>query len=75
MNDKGRPRLKAVAAASGIHPGTIRKYADLGLIDAKRDHNNNWLFTPQSAAQAVAVRAQRAAASVPRPLAHRRSND
>ena len=54
-------RLKAVSSESDTTPPVVRLYAELGLIDAERDSNGNWLFGEKAPEQVRRVKAERMA--------------
>jgi DNA-binding transcriptional MerR regulator len=54
-------RLKAVAAESDTCAPVVRSYAELGLIEARRDSNGNWLFSADAPEQVRRVKAERMA--------------
>jgi len=54
-------RLKAVAGESDTTPQVVRLYAELGLIDAERDSNGNWIFGEKAPEQVRRVKAERMA--------------
>jgi len=52
-------RLRAVCTGSDTSAPIVRLYAELGLIDAQRDSNGNWLFSEEAPAQVRRVKAER----------------
>lgn len=52
-------RIKAVSVLSEAAAITVRRYAEMGLIDAHRDSNGNWVFGPEAVQQVRAVKARR----------------
>ncbi len=54
-------RLKAVSGESDTTPPVVRLYAELGLIDAERDSNGNWVFGEKAPEQVRLVKAERMA--------------
>jgi hypothetical protein len=52
-------RLRAVCTGSDTSPPIVRLYAELGLIDAERDSNGNWIFGEEAPAQVRRVKAER----------------
>ena len=52
-------RLRAVCTGSDTSAPIVRLYAQLGLIDAQRDSNGNWLFSEEAPAQVRRVKAER----------------
>lgn len=51
-------RTRAVCTRSDTTPPTVQKYAKLGLIDAERDSNGNWLFSEAAPDQVVRIKAK-----------------
>ena len=54
-------RLRAVCTGSDTSAPIVRLYAELGLIDAERDSNGNWVFSPAAPEQVRRVKAERIA--------------
>jgi hypothetical protein len=52
-------RLRAVCTGSDTSAPIVRLYAELGLIDAERDSNGNWIFSADSPEQVRRVKAER----------------
>ncbi|MFE3201862.1 chaperone modulator CbpM [Embleya sp. NPDC055664] len=52
-----RLSLHTVARRSGLHPGLVRRFVALGLVDAERDAAGHLVFAPE--APAVLARIQR----------------
>lgn len=45
-NDMERATVSEIAAMTGLHENTIRRYADRGIVDSKRDFRG-WRFFPE----------------------------
>jgi chaperone modulatory protein CbpM len=52
--------LDEFAAAAGVHPDLIRKFAALGLLDAARDPSGRLWFAPGQVAAVARIRRLRA---------------
>jgi chaperone modulatory protein CbpM len=56
--------LDEFAAAAGVHPDLIRKFAALGLLDAARDPSGRLWFAPGQVAAVARIRRLRAGFAV-----------
>jgi chaperone modulatory protein CbpM len=56
--------LDEFAAAAGVHPDLIRKFAALGLLDAARDPSDRLWFAPGQVAAVARIRRLRAGFAV-----------
>jgi hypothetical protein len=54
-------RLRAICTRSDTSAPIVRLYAELGLVDAERDSNGNWLFGEAAPEQVKRVKAERIA--------------
>lgn len=52
-------RLRAVCTRSDTSAPIVRLYAEMGLLDAQRDSNGNWLFGPSAPEQVRKIKAER----------------
>jgi chaperone modulatory protein CbpM len=54
-----RPRrlsVDTVAAGSGLHPETVRRFVALGLLDASRDASGRWWLAGDAVVTAARIR-------------------
>jgi hypothetical protein len=56
----GRLTLETVAGRTGLHPGLLRRFAALGLLDASRDASGALSFPPDAPATIARIQRLRA---------------